>query len=54
MQSFTKQGKKYIALKNAYKHLDTNALTKEATVYGDYSQFFKACDKTNGQIKNTT
>ena len=52
MNSFTKQGKKYIALSNAYTQLATKAATKQVPVCGDYGQFFNACDKANWQIKN--
>ena len=52
VHSFTKQGKKYIALSNAYTRLATTAATKQVPVCGDYGQFFNACKKAHGQIKN--
>lgn len=49
---FTKDGKKYTALSNAYKRLATKASTKAVPVSSDYAKMFDSCDKFNKQIKN--
>ena len=52
VHSYTKQGKKHIALSNTYKQLTTKSTTKYVPVCSDYGFFFNACDRANRQIKN--
>ena len=50
--SYTKDGKQYTALSNAYRRLATKYNTKSVPVCSDYSMMFAAGDQFNCQIKN--
>ena len=50
--SYTKDGKQYTALSNAYRRLATKSDTKSVPVCSDYGKMFAACDQFNSQIKN--
>ena len=52
VHSFTKDGKQYTALTNAYRRLATRSDTKSVPVCCDYGKMFSACDVFNRQIKN--
>ena len=52
VHSYTKAGKQYIALTNAYQRKATKSETKSVPVCCDYGKMFSACDVFNRQIKN--
>lgn len=52
VHSYTKDGKMYTALSNAYHRLATKSRTKSVPVCSDYGKMFSACDVFNRQIKN--
>ena len=51
VHSYTKDGKKYTALSNAYHRSPTRSTTNSVPVCSDYGKMFAACDVFNLQIK---